>query len=192
MLVNLKYTERNVSHVTPGQWSMTDCKLAKYGWSHMRRQETGRSTNTGVAAVGCLHLSRRHAEDAKSSARFWLIDPELICQRLEGVEHMNPWAGVWRTLVKRWSSAEPSKCGLTFSICQGKTLTWSAPTVSLLWNRYQSPTDFLLSCHSMYFNPNNKQQRCHFSRHFSQLCLLYCLCCSCRWKQCLNVLCGTT
>lgn len=51
MLVNLKYTERNVSHVTPGQRSVNDCELAKYGWSHMRGQETGRSANTGVTAV---------------------------------------------------------------------------------------------------------------------------------------------
>lgn len=51
MLVNLKYTERNVSHVTPGQQSVNDCELAKYGWSHMRGQETGRSTNTGVTAA---------------------------------------------------------------------------------------------------------------------------------------------
>lgn len=70
MLVNLKYTERNVSHVTPGQQSVNYCELAKRGWSHMRGQETGRSTKAGVTAVGCLHLSSRHPEDADSSARF--------------------------------------------------------------------------------------------------------------------------
>lgn len=38
MLVNLQYTERNVSHVTLGKQSVTDCELAKYSWSHMRGQ----------------------------------------------------------------------------------------------------------------------------------------------------------
>lgn len=70
MLVNLQYTKRNVSHVTLGKQSVTACKLAKYGWSHMRGQRTGRGMSRGVIAVRCVHLSFRHAEDVDSKPRF--------------------------------------------------------------------------------------------------------------------------
>lgn len=162
MLVNLKYTDRNVSHVTPGQWSVTDCKLAKYGWSHTRGQETGRSTNMGVTAVGCLHLSCRHAEDADSSPLVWLIDPELICQRLEEVEHMNPKA-VRRTHVKGHSSAEPSERSLTYLRRGDETLTWSEPTVCLSWNRYHST----IACHLNNKNMCNHHLWYHIWGFFS-------------------------
>lgn len=66
MLVNLKYTERNASHVPPGQQSVTGCRLAKFAWSHMTGQETGRSMNKGVVAVSCVHLSSRQVEEADS------------------------------------------------------------------------------------------------------------------------------
>lgn len=78
MLGNLKYTERNVSRVTAGQWSVTDCELAKYVRSVTHERAADRQKHEHcVTAVGCLHLSRSFA------ARFSLIDPEQICQRLE-------------------------------------------------------------------------------------------------------------
>lgn len=80
----------------------------------------GRSTNTGVIAVGCVHLIRRHAEDADSTPRFWLIDPELICQGLKEEERMNSKAVLWELLYAGWSPAEPNEYGLTFSHWGGR------------------------------------------------------------------------
>lgn len=68
MLVNFKvHRKESDSHVTPVHSSVNNCKLAKCARSHMSAQETGRGTNTGVAAVQCVHLSSQHREDADSS-----------------------------------------------------------------------------------------------------------------------------
>lgn len=58
MLVNLKYTERNVSHVTPGQPSVNDRALAKCGPVTHERAGDGQEHEHAVAAVRCLHLDR--------------------------------------------------------------------------------------------------------------------------------------
>lgn len=71
MLVSFKiHQKESHSHVTPVQQSVNNRKLAKYSRSHMSEQETGRSTNTGVAAVEGVHLGSHHSEDADSSLQF--------------------------------------------------------------------------------------------------------------------------
>lgn len=71
MLVNFKiHQKESHSHVTPVQQSVNNRELAKYSRSHMSERETGRSANTGVAAVEGVRLGSRRGEDADSSPQF--------------------------------------------------------------------------------------------------------------------------